>query len=379
MIWGSITVAVLIFIIVLCFTAENILAYRSREFLGIVPTVANAPSISIVVAARNEADKIEPALRSLMTQDYPHLEVVMVNDRSDDSTAPILERVKQELPNLTVITIHDLPPGWLGKNHALEKGAAQTKGDWILFTDADVHLHPHAISSAVAKVCKEGIDHLVLMPRTIMPTALLRLFVTTFGVFFTAHIKPHRVHKTGSRYHIGVGAFNFVRKSAYEKVGGHQSIARKIDDDIKLGKILKNAGYKQRVFDGRDLVSVEWYSTTREMIRGLTKNMFAGVNYNFTFVCASTLVMLLIFIWPYVALSLTHGLSFYLYLGSAFMLSFVGFMHNRIMGYKGWLGILFPFGVLLTTYVLWRSTLITLWQGGVVWRGTHYPLEELRK
>lgn len=339
---------------------------------------AGAPRVSVVIAARNEARNIEEALRSVLRQQYPALEVVVVNDRSTDSTGAILDRLAGEHPALRVVHIAELPPGWLGKNHALYAGAARATGELLLFTDADVVLEPTTVARGVAAMREHRLDHLTANPELRMPGWFLQAFGVTFGVLFVIFSRPWKVSDPRSRAHLGIGAFNMIRAAAYREIGTHRALAMRPDDDMKLGKLVKKHRLRQQFAVGVGLIAVEWYASVREAALGLRKNAFAGLDYRLGAVIGSTIALLLLFVWPFIAVFVTNGwtralngmavaLLLALYAGAA--------ARNRAIP---WHAPLFPAGVLFFLFVVWRSTLYTLRHGGIEWRGTHYPLDQLK-
>jgi cellulose synthase/poly-beta-1,6-N-acetylglucosamine synthase-like glycosyltransferase len=339
---------------------------------------AELPAASIVFAARNEARAIEAALRSLLRQDHPRLEVIAVDDRSDDGTGEILDRMAAEDPRLAVVHVTELPRGWLGKNHALHLGAGRATGELLLFTDADVVMAPDTLRRAASHLVREGVDHLTAGPHVDMPGWLLQTFGVFFGMMFTLFSRPWKARQPGSRHHVGIGAFNLIRAEAYRRIGGHQPIALRPDDDMKLAKLLKKSGGTQDFVNGADMIRVEWYHTVREAVRGLRKNGFAGIDYRLSVVIVSTLTLVLFFVWPYVAVFVVGGwarvayglvvaLTLFLFAGTA-----------REQRVPMWLGIAVPLAALLFIVVVWNATLYALIRRGIEWRGTFYPLDELR-
>lgn len=250
---------------------------RSTAYLKDAPCTlrTDVPRVSIIVPARNEEKKIREALQSLLAQDYPYLEFIILNDRSTDRTGEILAAMSAADARLRVTNIEELPPGWLGKNYALYQGAERATGELLLFTDADVVMHPSALAKAVNYLGASQLQHLTVMPRVRMPTLPLRLFCSAFGIFFSGYLRPWRAKDPASRSFIGVGAFNLVTAEAYKAAGTHRAIAMRPDDDLKLGKLLKRAGYRQGMVLGMGLLEVEWYSSLSELIDGLMKNAFA--------------------------------------------------------------------------------------------------------
>lgn len=353
---------------------------RSLRHLHEAPPIPRpeAPPVSIVIAARDEERNIEQALASVLGQRYEPLEVVVVDDRSTDATGAILERMAAEARRLRVVHVADLPRGWLGKNHALEVGAAEAKGEYLVFTDADVVMEPDTVARAVGYMRIHGFDHVAAGPRVEMPSLALRVFVVLFTLFFSIAFRPWKARDPRSSAHIGVGAFNMVRTEAYRAAGGHRPIAMRPDDDLKLGKLMKKHGFRQDFVVGTEMLRVEWYRTFGELVRGLMKNGFAGVDYRLWLVAVATVVQLLVFVVPWVAVWLTGGATQLLF-GVAVLLAFGMYAGAaRGQGVSPLYGVLFPVATLAFLYIVWRAALVTLFNGGIDWRGTHYSLDELR-
>jgi glycosyltransferase involved in cell wall biosynthesis len=331
------------------------------------------------VAARNEAAKIEPALQSLLTQDYPNYEVVVVDDRSTDATPAILDRMASSHSRMHVVHVTQLPDGWLGKNHSLHVGAGRASGEYLLFTDADVVMHPRTLRQAIGYLEEQSLDHLTLAPQVRAPGAMLKIFVAGFSVFFSIFTRPWKARDPRSSKHIGIGAFNLIRSSIYREVGGHSAIALRPDDDLKLGKLVKKNGFRQEMLLGAGLVSVEWYSSVKELIQGLMKNSFSGFEYRLHLVPAGTLANFLLFVWPALGTLLTSGPTRWLNaaLWAVATLTCVHHVLSHRANPVYALGL--PLASALFIYIIWKATLTTLLQGGINWRDTHYPLEDLKR
>lgn len=336
------------------------------------------PSASIVFAARNEARAVEAGLRSLLRQDHPRLEIIAVDDRSDDGTGEILDRMAAGEPRLAVVHVAELPGGWLGKNHALHLGAARARGELLLFTDADVVMAPGTLRRAASHLARAGVDHLTAGPHVDMPGWLLKTFGVFFGVMFTVFSQPWRARDPRSRKHVGIGAFNLIRADAYRRIGGHQPIALRPDDDMKLAKLLKKNGGTQDFVNGADLIRVEWYHGVREAVHGLRKNGFAGIDYRLSLVLLTTVTQLLFFVWPFIAVFVTHGWTRAAYAVAVALTLFLFAGAAREQRAPMWLGVAVPLASLLFITVVWNATLYALIHRGIEWRGTHYPLDQLR-
>ncbi|HEY0593290.1 MAG TPA: glycosyltransferase family 2 protein [Thermoanaerobaculia bacterium] len=376
MIW----LAAITLLFLLAFAIESSIGgLRMRALRDAPAEGSDWPRVSIVVAGRNEELSVEEATRSLLALDYPDFEVVSVDDRSTDGTGEILRRLAAEDPRLRPVTIRELPPGWLGKNHALHRGASEATGELILFTDADVVFEPSTLRRAVRFMRDRRLDHLTASPEMIAPSAIVGIFVVSFGFFFSIFSRPWRAPNRSPRDHVGVGAFNLVRASFYREHGGHQPIRMRPDDDMKLAKHLKANGARAELAFGTGLMRVVWYRTMGEAIRGLEKNAFSGVEYSTLRLVAATIEAVFLFLWPFVAVFATDGPTRWLYLACcALLLGLVAGMALRSGAGHVAYALAFPFGAAMFLYILWRASLITLRNGGIDWRGTFYSLDELR-
>jgi len=336
------------------------------------------PRVSLVVAARDEERHLNAALDTLLAQDYPDFEVIVVDDRSTDATPEILTRKAAQHERLRLLRIDVLPAGWLGKNHALEQGAQRASGTLLIFVDADVMMRAGTVSRVVGHALAVRRDHIAVAPEVMAPGLLLGMFVGTFMMFFSLFMRPWKAPDPSSRCFIGIGAFNLVRAEVYRAVGGHSRIAMRPDDDIKLGKIIKDAGYSQEMLSGRGWLGVEWYPSLAALVRGLEKNSLAGVNYSVATIAASTLMQGLCCIWPFAALALTADVTLALNIAICALL-LAGYADAaRLAGVPYWYAVGLPLTVAIFVWILWRATYITLRDGGITWRGTHYPLAALK-
>lgn len=337
------------------------------------------PRVSVLIAARNEATEIEPALQSVLALDYPDYEVIVVNDRSNDQTGDILTRLAERDRRLRVLAIADLPSGWLGKNHALYRGAMQASGELLLFTDADVIFANDLLRRGVAVLLDEEIDHLTVSPSARSASLSVNLMIAVFVRSFMLYVRPWLADNPGSKAYVGIGAFNLVRRHVYEMIGGHESIRLRPDDDHKLGKIIKQAGFRQSLRVALSGLSLKWYRSFGELVRGFEKNVLAGVDYRVTVVVASVVAMLAHDVVP-IALVLVGepavgllGLVAYSLSASSMALHF---RQTRI----AWrYAPLLPLAALLLPYIFARSAWLTIYRGGIVWRDTFYPLAELKR
>lgn len=336
------------------------------------------PRLSIVIAARNEAHTIEPALRSVLAQDYPDLEVIAVNDRSDDDTGKILARLANELSRLKVITVEELPANWLGKNHALQKGLQAATGEYVLFTDADVHFRPDALRRALAYMQSRSFDHLSSVPELVNAKPSMHLMMPAFSVFFLMMTQPWKVEDPQSKSHMGVGAFNLCKRDALKSIGGLEAIRLRPDDDLMLGKLMKIRGKRSGYIISDGEIAVQWYTTATETIHGLEKNSFAQFGYSPWRTTLSLLATLYLVLAPLIGMFTLPGTTgFIAGFGSAAMLA-TAVMLSKQVSLPPLYGLAFPLGACLVVYATFRSMFLTLKRGGIVWRDTFYSLDALR-
>jgi glycosyltransferase involved in cell wall biosynthesis len=386
-----------------------------------LPDPTTWPRVSVIVPARDEGHKIEAGLQSLLASDYPNFEIIAIDDRSRDDTGAIMDRLAESSPvaprqglpsvreaseavtspvensepsersaylsrsdratlsdgNLRVIHITELPEGWLGKNHALQVGAQQAEGEWVLFTDGDVVHAPQTLRRTIRFVVARGTDHLAMFPDFESGGLFETAFVIGFGVMFAAGTQPYLIPTRFTRAYCGVGAYNLVRRSALDRAGGFEPIKLDIMDDVKLGKLLKRTGARCEILRARDGLSIRWQAGAWACITGLEKNAFASANYSvmqLVWICGVTT---LLFCGPTMA-TIATGEARTGFVAASILSHALYGLTAWMHGYSFWLfPMLIPSG-LAFVFAYLRSGWITLRQGGVRWRDTFYPLETLR-
>jgi hypothetical protein len=342
------------------------------------PPEGGWPSLAVVFAARNEAGMVERAARSMLAQDYPDFRLIAVDDRSTDATGAILDALAAEDARLQVVHVHDLPPGWLGKNHALHAAAADLSVEWILFTDADVIFAPETLRRGVALAVRERLDQLAAAPDVVTESEWERIFLATFSLIFAVHAPPWKVSDPRKKAAVGVGAFNLVRAEAFRAVGGLQHLALSVDDDMRLGQVLKFAGYRTRLAMGHRALAVRWHVGLGGMVRGLEKNFFAGIDFRLITVLLAVPAMFAVGMGPHL------GLFFGPWWTRALCAAGLGSIAAILAQERGQSGIAWyhafflPIGTTACVLALVRSTWLTLRRRGVRWRDHFYPLHELR-
>jgi glycosyltransferase involved in cell wall biosynthesis len=340
---------------------------------------AGTPSVTVIVPARDEAADIAATLESLLQQDYSNLHIIAINDRSTDRTGEIITAFAAQHPaKLRALHVAELPEGWLGKTHAMALAARQAPTDYLLFTDADVLFRPDAIRRSLAHAVASQADHLVTIPTTTIKRwdeAALLSFFQIFGIWAA---RPWRVSDPDARNDaLGIGAFNLLRRSAYLHIGGFESLRMEIVEDIGLARRIKRAGLAQRVVFGRGLVSVHWAPGVNGLVNVMTKNIFSAFGFYVPLLLLGCIWLIAFCVAPAIGLFFAPTR-----LPAILTLAAVAWIYRlmgRISGLSAWNFLFFPISALTFTFTLLRSMAITLKQGGVRWRGTFYPLAELRK
>lgn len=340
---------------------------------------SGSPRVSIVVPACNEEEHIEKAVLSLLVQEYDNLEIIIINDRSSDNTGAVLENVRRLHPELKIHTIAELSDGWMGKSHALAQGAKLATGEFLLFTDADVIMEKTTISRAVNYCVANQLDHLALLFKNTTRGWLLNSLILDSGMGLFLAFKPWKVCQRRSKYFIGIGAFNMVKKSVYRTIGGHGSIRMHPIDDVMLGKIIKASGYQQDCLMGQDYVVVPWYDSVREMVNGLLKNTFSVLHYRLAFVPLQLVLIFVVNIFPLLGGVLGEGLVQQICLFSLAVRLAAFYGGLKILRLPVWYlagSFLTPF---ISAYIIAKSAYVTTIHNGIFWRGRFYPLRDLKK
>lgn len=363
-----------------------ILVRRARRALVPVPSWPASgepppggwPRVSIIVACRDEEAHAGAAVGSFLDLDYPDYQVIAVNDRSTDGTGRVLDELARRSGRLTVVHLAELPPGWLGKTNALRAAAERASGEWLLFTDGDARFHPLLLRRAVEHAVAGGLDLLSLLPRNETRSLWMESFQTLWTLFFInwMGVWAHG-RKRQSLVAAGAGAFLLVRRSAYERAGGHASIRLAVVDDFGLSRLLRLAGGRTEIAAPGDWLLVPYAPTYRDLFRVTRKNAFALVGYRWPVMlpltigivvsqCLPFFIFLLDWrLWPYALASWLAVADSYRVLSS-------------ITGTRAIYFLLHPLSVVLQLFPWWNSAIAITREGGVSWRGTFYPLRELK-
>lgn len=358
------------------------------------PAPQDWPTVSVVVPARDEAEHIDSALASLLASDYARLQVVLVDDRSTDGTGEVMARVAAGDGRVRVVHVTDLPDGWLGKVHAMQRGLEACEGQYVLFTDADVHFQPDTLPRAVAYAVAHGIDHLAGLPELWRPNLLVGAMVSAFMPALNLGVRMWAVNDENSSAFMGVGAFNLVRREALDQTEGLAWLKMEVGDDAGLGCLMKSHGWRLRLVGMRGHVGLSWYDRLGDMVRGMEKGFASAAGCRFSVLLIQVLLLLAAEAAPFVGMATGAVALATRREGSAGW--WVGLV-SLIVGAAVWLFsvraqrraarwsgqpaapvILAPLGMVLLMLAFVRAGWLGMVRGGVVWRGTVYPSAQLR-
>ena len=273
------------------------------------------PLVSIVIPARNEEQNIGRCLQSLREQEYTNFEVIVLNDRSTDGTAAVVDAIAAQDPRIRRVEGEKLKPGWLGKSHAIHQGVRHARGDWLLFVDADTWHHPRSLAGCMERVLGEGVDMLSLYPhfecksfweKVLQPAVGRMILIAAPMVFVNS---PYRIFRIWA---MAIGHFILIRRSVYEAVGGHEGIRGRVAEDVDLAKVVKWSGYNLRFLYGFDILSTRMYQTFTEIWRGWSRSFFPAMGNHAGFVLPQVVLVFLFgtapyLILPFAALALLLG------------------------------------------------------------------------
>lgn len=337
------------------------------------------PFVSVLIPARNEELNIEGILETVLEQDYPNYEVIVLNDNSEDNTGEILERLSAIHPKLKVINGKTLIKGWTGKCFACKQLYEASKGEYIIFTDADTRHYNSSIRKNIQHAIERDADMLTTFPLFIMKTLSEKIIMPM--LMFTAMLllPMYFVDKKGyHKFSIGIGPFMLFKRSAYEKIGGHESVKNALVEDVWLARVIKQKGLKLVAADGLDLLNVRMYRNFGEIWDGFSKNIFAGFEFSSITLFAVNLMYVLLFLLPFVLLVIELFLSFgskanlYLLIYQVVLLYLARFLlaFRFQLGYLS--AVLHPLGALSVPVIALNSWRWITFGVGAKWKGRIY-------
>lgn len=354
----------------------------------------NAPKVSVLVAAKDEEGSIEACVRSILDQDYPNFELIVVDDRSRDRTPDILRRLEEEATGrLNVITVTALRDGWFGKCNAMREGVQACTGEWLLFTDADCRQTVGGtISVAMREAMAHESDFLSITPVLDMRTAWERIIQPVCTLALMIWFLPHRVNKPWRKTAYANGAFMLMRRSCYEAIGGHERVRTELNEDIHMARFAKGMGLRLRVVENDDLYRTRMYDTPLSAWRGWSR-IFCGCLGSATRLIATAALLVVSSIVPWLSLALAcAGLAFadgmdryWWVLATAVWLIVIAIeqlvvlrLYSTVHVKPAW-SIGYVLGAAVTVCVLLNATLKTAGATATTWRGTTYRGDRLEE
>lgn len=382
--------------VILCLAWGFVLAraWRATESLRKLPVTSphgerapleGRPKVSAVLAARNEADAIERCVRSLLAQEGVDMQVVAVDDGSEDGTLEILQSIAEEDDRLLVLENNKVPLGWVAKAYALELGQGRANGDWILFTDADVVHGRRAVMHAVGVMRDEQLDHLAVHPRleagSWIEALVLPLYVLLWEVRF---VNPRAADPT-SGVGAGVGAFNLVRAEPYRLRGTHARIRGAILDDRALGRIMRDDGGRGSVMRAVSQVRMRPYRSVHQLYMCMRKGALATAKNSAFLVVGKGVLLAIGGIVPTIVLmsSVPLALAGHLPWSAlpallALLLPIAGLLKARSMvRFEPLTALFFPVGAVIMAVSAIHAGVLFGLRGTIEWRGRMYSRRDL--
>lgn len=369
-------------LIILCILILLVIAYinmRSVRRLSEYTKLSAYPRISVLIPARNEENKIGPCVNSLLAQDYPNFQVIVLNDNSTDRTGEILDGICQKDKRLSVINGKQLPHDWLGKPWACHQLYQAADGEYLMFTDSDTVHSPQTLSNTAAAMIEEKADMISIIPRHILGSLSEKLVMPMFalGVFAVSPIvrrlRPRSVTMISSS-----GKLMMFKRRAYEGCGGFKGIKQNVLDDLELPQKIREAGFRYRLFDGTNNVSCRMYHNYQEVHEGLTKNTFAAFQYSVSLLIL-TWIWVLFFTWePIITLlvykipqyppTLSHGLAVISIIGTLLL----WLIYYQRYKFPIYMVILYPLSAIFMSIIAGSSMILTL-SGRATWKDRKMP------
>lgn len=365
--------------------------FRDLQSANRVPLLAPAtsqpeprPSLTVIIPARNEADRIGRCLSGLADQQLPDLDILVLDDDSTDNTAEVVRSFGARLPGLRVIAGAALPAGWAGKCWACWQAAQASEAEWLLFLDADTAPLPGMIATLLSHARSRRLDLLTLLPLLELISWWERVLMPPFVGLIQAVYPIDRVNDPRSSLALANGQCILVRRSAYFAVDGHRAVRDSVLEDVRLAQTIKGAGYRMEAVGGPELMRVRMYTRFSEVAEGLRKNALAGYRAGGMLRSAvGGARQALLAFGPLILLAAGLLLavlgrpesSALLICGAGLLLltfSYWGYVVHRLHGLSPIWALLYPFGTLCYFMLAGQAFWSILRGQGVTWKGRSY-------
>jgi chlorobactene glucosyltransferase len=349
---------------------------------GTTGPAAAAGLVSIIMPAKDEEANIRAALETVLAQDYPDIEVIVVDDRSRDGTADAVREAAAD-PRVRLISVKELPPGWFGKPHAMHVGAGEARGDWLLFVDADCRQAPHSVRAAVNFLTDHQGEMLSLWPVLEMHGFWENAVQPVAGSVLVAWFRPSWVNNPKHWAAFANGQYILIRRNTYRAVGGHEAIRSEIVEDIALARLVKRSGHRLWNAIGADLFTTRMYDSLGAMYKGWTR-IYYGAFKSVAWLAGVIALTFLFTLAPFAALAWAAVLAaigdpspfvqaMFCLAALTTLLVFVTMRRYFIAGRANpWYLFFYPLAVVLTMVFQFGAMLRALGLRSVTWRGTTY-------
>jgi chlorobactene glucosyltransferase len=354
--------------------------FVTLKTLGCFPRTARRPFVSILVPARNEETNIEACVKSLLAQEYPNFELIVLDDESEDATWSILRNLAVRDGRLRIIKGKELPAGWVGKSWACHQLSRAAKGEYLLFVDADTRHAPSMLGDAMDAALFYDAGLVTAMPRERAESVseMLTIPLITWGTFSALPL-PLAFRSPSPAFSITIGQFLLFRHDAYRRIGGHTAVADHITEDMELGRLIKKHGFRWRIVDGGRVVDCRMYTNFGEAVNGISKSIFGALNYSVLLVLLFSMMLAALFCLPPLLLAAhlagcTLSRAVVWRAGTAIVLAFVSWSAANIRFRLPWAAtLLYPCIAALAVFIFFRSMLFSMlgmmrWKGRVVAR-----------
>jgi chlorobactene glucosyltransferase len=336
------------------------------------------PFISIIIPARNEEENIVDCLNGILNQKYENFELIVVDDNSNDKTPYLVEKFVDKNKNLKFLRLNFLPEGWMGKNFACWNGFNLSKGEYLLFTDADTRfIDENLIEYAISKMKEKDLKLLSLIPKIEAISFIEKIFMPLWSFAFITFL-PLRILSKKNKFAFALGPFLLFERKFYEEIGGHKEIRNEIVDDIFLARKVKKNGGNIAILNGKEFIKVRFYKNYEEIKRGVTKSAFGAFNYSYKILFIFLLLSFIIFFLPF--LNFLKGILTscpnlikisFLQISLIYLLKLISDIYNsHDLKYT----IFFPISLLIGIYLCIYSAKEAFFRRGYVWKERFYPV-----
>ncbi len=365
----------------LAFLIQAYIGLRKLEYLREDIGPVSTPKVSIIVPARNESRIVAQSLESLLNQDYSDFEIILVDDHSEDQTFEIASALAEKDSRLRVVRSVELPGDWRGKAWANQQGAAYAKGNWLLFTDADIHFHPSTLRLALANAQKEKLDFLSLVPRMQCDTFWSRVVLPGFAIILNMVRPLHQSNDPSQSTALAAGGFILTKTLIFRHENGYHRVRESMAEDVRIAELYKSEGYNIKTCLTRsDLLVTPMYDSFAGLWDGLSRHAFEGSNYSPLRMCGAITGIYLLIVTPAILgiLSILFGWKL-IGLLCAFpllVMAAVQIRSNRFFKVSSLYFFSFPITTALYGLIMMNSMLSYYLRGGNHWKGRRYRKQE---